>query len=322
MLFGQIPGQHGLRGIERGMNSRNNSLYHPGIPPGSKAVKRSTLPYADNKRSSGLFKDVFERLLAEAYKMKSPHGFRFKNPLDSIDAAVIDLRVKLFPRADFRTGKAGIKLAVKPGRQGKIPCFIAASNARQHDVQKVRDVPVARGDVVVFGRGYTDYEYFKALCRGKVWFVTRLKGNTKYKRVKKNPVKSGGVLVSDYEIIIPPLSKDIRLRKIIARGPETEKKITLLTNNLQRSPKTAGGIYKDRRQIELFFKAVQQNLKIKRFYGNSPNAVMAQVRIAVIAYLLFYLLKMQSKQAGLSCTIFIPVMSLRGAELSGILSGA
>jgi hypothetical protein len=122
------------------------------------------------------------------------------------------LCVKLFFRADFRTEKAGIKLTVKLDHQGKIPCFIVASKARQHAVKKIRDVPVARGDIVVFDRGYTDYEYVAALCRGKVWLVTRLKRNANYQRVKKNPVQSGGVIVSDYEIIIPSLSKDIRLK--------------------------------------------------------------------------------------------------------------
>jgi IS4 transposase len=216
--------------------------------------------------------------------------------------------MKLFPWADFRKGKAGIKLAVKLDRQGKIPCFIVESNAQEHDAKKIRDVPVGYGDIVVFDRGYTDYEYFKGLCEGKVWFVTQLKSNTKFKRVKKNPVKGGGDVVSDYEIIIPSLSKDIRLRKIIVWDEQTGKKVVLLTNNLGWSSKTIGAIYKDRWQIELFFKAIQQNLKIKRFYGNSLNAVMTQVWIALIAYLLFYLLKKKSKNEKLSFTNFISVI--------------
>jgi putative transposase len=165
-------------------------------------------------------------------------------------------------------------------------------------VTKLWDVPVSRGDVVVFDRGYTNYEYFEALCEEKVWFVSRLKSNAKYKRVKKNLVKGegGGNVLSDYEIIIPSISKDNQLRKIITRDGETGKKMTLLTNNLQWSSEMIGAIYKDPWQIEQFFKAIKQNLKIKRFYGNSKNAVMTQVWIALIAYLAFYLLKMKAKR--------------------------
>jgi IS4 transposase len=162
--------------------------------------------------------------------------------------------------------------------------------------------------VVVFDRGYTNYEYFTALCEEKAWFVTRLKSNAKYQRAKTNRVKAGGTVLSDYEIVIPPVSKDIRLRKIITRDAAAGKKITLLTNNLQWPPETIGAVYKDRWQIELFFKAIKQNQKIKRFYGNSKNAVMTQVWIALIAYLMFYLLKMQSKREDLSFTNFISVI--------------
>jgi hypothetical protein len=308
MLFGQLTGQHGLRGIEQGMNSQRNSLYHLGVPNDGRAVKRSTLSYANNHRSPDLFKAVFEKILGEAQKLKTGHGFKFKNLLFSIDSTIIDLCLTLFPWADFRKGKAGIKLTVKLDHQGKIPCFLVESAAREHDAKQIRNVPVNAGDVLVFDRGYVDYAYFKLLCGLKAWFVTRLKKNAQFKRVKKNAVKPGGAVISDYEIIIPALSPELRFRKIIVRDPDTKKKIVLLTNNLAWSPSTIGAIYRDRWQIELFFKAIKQNLKIKRFYGNSKNAVMTQIWIALIAYLLFYILKMKSKNAALSFTQFISVI--------------
>jgi hypothetical protein len=308
MLFSQISGQHGLRSIEQGMNNQKNSWYHIGINDKEREVKRSTLSYANAHRDSNLFKGMFEYLLTQARSIQSSHGFRFKNPLYSLDSTVIDLCLKLFPWADFRTGKAGIKLTVKLDHQGKIPCFVNVSNARQHDTKHLRDIPVQAGDVLVFDRGFVDYEYFSSLCSKKAWFVTRLKKNAVYKRVKKNPVKKGGTIVSDYEIIIPYLSKEIRLRKILVRDPETNKKIVLLTNQLQWSSNTISAVYKDRWQIELFFKALKQNLKIKRFYGNSKNAVMTQIWTALIAYLLFHLLKAKSKNLGLSFTNFISVI--------------
>ena len=308
MLYGQISNQHGLRSLEHGMNSQRNSWYHLGIPNTEREIKRSTISYANANRDSELFKSVFENLLITAESVKSSHGFKFKNKLSSIDSTVIDLCLKLFPWADFRKEKGGIKLTIKLDHQGKIPCFALITNAREHDVKGIKEVPYEAGDVLVFDRGYADYKYFESLCSKKAWFVTRLKKNAVYKYGKKRDVKSGSNIVSDYEIIIPSLSEEITLRKIIVRDPETKKKIVLLTNNLQWSSATIASIYKDRWQIELFFKALKQNLKIKRFYGNSKNAVMTQIWIALITYLLFYILKQKSKCWELSFTNFISVI--------------
>jgi len=220
---------------------------------------------------------------------------------------MIDLCLKLFPCADFRKGKGGIKLTVKLDHRGKIPCFAVVSNAREHDVNKAWEIPYNSGDVLVFDRGFTDYTYFKAVCDKKTWFVTRLKNNAAYKRVKKRTVQKGGNIISDYEIIIPSLSEEIVFRKIIVRDPKTKKKVALLTNNLQWSAVTVSSVYKDRWQIELFLKAIKQNLKIKPFYGNSKNAVMTQIWIALITCLLFHLLKSKFNQWEMSFTNFISV---------------
>jgi putative transposase len=279
-----------------------------GISNTEREIKRSTLSYANIHRDSEQYKSVFEDLVSEAQSAKEPHGFRFKNPLSSIDSTVIDLCLKLFPWAEFRKGKGGIKLTVKLDHQGKIPCFVNMSNAREHDSKQIKEVAYTAGDVLVFDRGYVNYEYFAEICAEKAWFVTRLKKNAVYRYVKKNPVPAGKNIISDYEIIIPRLSGEIRLRKIIVRDPETKKKIVLLTNNLKWSSATISGVYKDRWQIELFFKAIKQNLKIKRFYGNSKNAVMTQIWIALIVYLLFYLLKKKYKAYDHSFTNFISVI--------------
>jgi putative transposase len=310
MIFGQVSGQHGLRSIEKGMNSQGNNLYHLGIGNDGREVKRSTLSYANNNRDAGLYEGLFEQALADAQKLKSPHGFRFKNPLSSFDSTTIDLCLKLFPWAEFRKNKGGIKLNIKLDHQGKIPSFVTMSNAKQHDVKALKELPVQAGDVIAFDRGYADYEYFKSLCEKKAFFVTRLKKNAVYKRIRKRELKAGGNILSDYEIILPKMSNEMRLRKIIVRDPETKKKITLLTNNLKWAASTIAAVYKDRWQIELFFKALKQNLKVKRFYGNSENAVKTQIWIALIAYLLFYILRMKSKNAGLSFTNFISVNEL------------
>jgi len=307
MLFSQISGQSGLRSIEQCMNNQKNGWYHMGINNTEKEIKRSTLSYANANRDSNLYKAFFEYILGTAQSKKCKHGFRFKNPLYSIDSTIIDLCLKLFPWAQFRKEKGGIKLMVKLDHQGKIPCFVVESNAREHDVNKIYEVPYNAGDVLVFDRGFTDYVYFKLLCMKKAYFVTRLKDNAVYKRIKKRDVKEGGKIISDYEIIIPSLSQEIIFRKIIVKDPETKNKITILTNNLQWSSATIAAVYKDRWQIELFFKAIKQNLKIKRFYGNSKNAVMTQIWIAMIAYLLFHLIKENYNRFDLSFTLFISV---------------
>jgi len=308
MLFSQISGQHGLRSIEQGMNSQRNGWYHMGITNTEREIKRSTLSYANMHRDSNLFKSIFEDLVGEAQSKGSKHGFRFKNPLSSIDSTIMDLCLKLFPWAEFRKGKGGIKMTLKLDHQGKLPCFAIVSNAREHDVKKIREIPYESGDVLVFDRGYADYGYFKEICAKKAYFVTRLKKNAVYRRVGKREVKEGGNILSDYEIKIPSMSKEIILRKIIACDPKTKKRIVIITNNLKWSASTVAGVYKDRWQIELFFKAIKQNLKIKRFYGNSKNAVMTQIWIALIAYLLFYLLKVKYKSLELSFTNFISVI--------------
>jgi hypothetical protein len=180
MLFSQISGQHGLRSIERSMNSQRNCRYHLGITNKKREIKRSTLSYTNMHRDSNLYKSVFENLLREARSTESKHGFRFKNPLYSIDCTIIDLCLKLFPWADFRKWKGGIKMAVKLDHQGKIPCFLVVSNAREHDVKKIREMLYESGDALVFDRGFTDYGYFKEICDKKAYFVTRLKKNAVY----------------------------------------------------------------------------------------------------------------------------------------------
>jgi len=278
-----------------------------GITNTEREIKRTTMSYANAHRDSNLYRALFENLVGEAQSVKSKHGFRFKNPIYSIDSTIIDLCLKLFPWADYIRGCGGIKLTVKLDHQGKIPCFAVVSNAREHDSKKIREVPYQPGDVLIFDRGYRDYGYFEAITERKAWFVTRLMSNTVHKCIGKRKIKKGGSIVSDSEITISSMANKVMFRKILVRDPETRKEVILLTNNLQWSAETVASVYKDRWQIELFFKAIKQNLKIKRFYGNSRNAVMTQIWIALIAYLMFYLLKAKFNCWEMSFTNFISV---------------
>ena len=307
MLFAQLSGQSGLRSIEDGINQQQSSLYHLGI---SSAVKRSTIAYANEHRDARLFEDLFYAVLATVPVKDQKHGFKFKNPLYSIDATTIDLCLKLFPWADFRETKAGIKLSIKLDHRGKIPCFAVISNARKHESQDLLNIPLNTGDIVAFDRGYNHYEYFARLCKRSIYFVTRIKSNAVYTVVSKNDTGKSSRILSDEIIELNGFyaHKDcpFYLRKIVSYDPDTNKTIEILTNHLQWAASTIAAIYKDRWQIELFFKAIKQNLKIKRFYGTSKNAVHTQIWIALISYLLFCILKFTTKAAR-SFTCFISV---------------
>jgi len=307
MLFAQLSGQSGLRSIEDGINQQQSALYHLGI---STAVKRSTIAYANEHRDAHLFEELFYAVLATVPVKDQKHGFKFKNPLYSIDATTIDLCLKLFPWADFRETKAGIKLSIKLDHRGKIPCFAVISNARNHESQDLPNIPLKTGDIVAFDRGYNHYGYFAELCRRSIYFVTRIKSNATYTVISKNDIGESSRILSD-EIIelngfYAQKNCPFYLRKIISYDPDTEKTIEILTNHLQWSALTIAAIYKDRWQIELFFKAIKQNLKIKRFYGTSKNAVHTQIWIALISYLLFCILKFTTKAAR-TFTCFVSV---------------
>lgn len=314
MLFAQLSGQSGLRSIEDGINQQRSSLYHLGIP---RNVKRSTLAYANENRDSSLYEDLFYTILEHVPKGQS-HGFRFKNPLYSIDATTIDLCLNLFPWADFRETKSGIKLSVKLDHRGKIPCFAVISNAREHESQEVERIPLQPGDIVTFDRGYNNYKYFAKLCFNSIYFVTRLKENASYTIVHSNKTGSNKNILSDEVIILDGFyaQKDcpFYLRKVVSRDPKTEKTIEVLTNQMEWAASTICMVYKDRWQIELFFKAIKQNLKIKRFYGTSRNAVYTQIWIALIAYLLFCILKFSTnaqRTFTCFCSVFPTVLFQR-----------
>lgn len=308
MLFGQLSGQSGLRSIENGINGQGSSLYHLGIPNN---VKRSTISYANRNRNSLLFERLFYEILGDVQENKPKHGFKFKNPLYSIDATTIDLCLNLFPWADFRENKGGIKISVKLDHRGKIPCFVVMSNAIEHETKAIPKIPLNAGDIVAFDRGYNDYGYFATLCNKEIYFVTRMKSNAKYNVISTNSANHDRGIISDEIIELSGFysKKDCPhyLRKIVSIDPKTEKTITILTNHLLWAPTTIASIYKDRWQIELFFKAIKQNLKIKRFYGTSRNAVYTQIWIALITYLLYCHLRFISK-AKQSFTNFMSVL--------------
>lgn len=295
MLFAQFAGHDSLRGVEAGLATQCKKLYHLGINP----VHRATLAYANKHRPHELFKKLFFNMLSKCQPLAPNHKFQFKNKLYSLDATTIDLCLSLYDWAKFRTTKGAVKLHVKLNHAGYLPNFAVITEAAVHEQKSVLHIPLERNDVVVFDRGYTDFSWYRALIDKGIFFVTRIKKNANYKVVERRPVKHLKDIYSDHIIKLKGFYSKQKypylLRRIRCKDPETGKTIVVLTNQLRWSAKTISNIYKDRWQIELFFKSLKQQLKVKSFLGTSKNALLSQLWVALIAYLMLSYLKFRSK---------------------------
>jgi len=301
MLFCQLGRAHSLREICGGLASCEGKLQHLGIPV---APKRSTLSYANEHRPWELFQTVFEQLLGRCQSWVAGQGgkkkFRFQNRLLSLDATVIDLCVSLFDWAEFRRTKGAIKVHLLLDHDGYLPSFAVITPGKMHEVKVARKLRFDPGTVLVFDRGYVDYQWFVELTRQQVWFVTRLKQSATYQVVEKREVPERGQVLGDEVIFFPGLaepSEEYFFRRVEIWDPEKEESVVFLTNHKSFGPTTIGRIYRDRWQVELFFKALKQNLKIKTFVGTSANAVHTQVWTALIAMLILRYLQLQAKFA-------------------------
>ena len=225
----------------------------------------------------------------------------FDSPIQCIPwtQVQIDLCLSLFPWAKFRTTKGAVKLHVDLNHQGLLPEFAHITDGKTTDIEIARQQVFAKGSIVVIDRGYADYSWFNSLNEKGVFFVTRLKRNAKYKIIQRHKVNKSTGLTSDQTIVFTNYyaKRDcpIKLRRVGYRDPETGKHYVFLTNHFKLSANTIAQIYKARWRIELFFKWIKQNLKIKSFLGTSKNAVMTQIWIALCMYLLLAYLKYQSK---------------------------
>lgn len=294
LLFGQLASQDSLRGIEAGLATQGQCLYHLGIRP----MNRSSLSYANNHRPASLFEALFYRMLSKCQAVAPRHKFRFKNPLYSIDATLIRLCLTLFDWAKFRKTKGAVKLHVKFNHAGYLPAFAHVTSGRVHEARVAPRIPLDRGDVAVMDRGFLDFEYLNSLDNQGVTFVTRLKSNTAFTVLERHP-KKGPLILADQTIQLRGhyAQKDYPnpLRRVVAKDPETNKRVVLLTNQFDWAASTIAAIYKDRWQIELFFKTLKQQLQVKSFVGTSENALLSQLWVAFIAYLILSYLKFKSR---------------------------
>jgi len=297
MLFCQLGGANSLREICGGLGTALGKLRHLGL---DKAPARSTLSYANNHRPWELFEDVFHSLLgqARAVAARQKRKFRFKNPLRSIDASTIHLCREVFDWAKYGRTKGAIKLHLMLDHQGCLPGWACITEGKVHDVTPVRTLRFAPGTIVAMDRAYNDYALFGRWCEDGVYFVTRLKTDATYRVVDWRPVPLQGNVLSDEWIELDSIRGrkqcPHRLRRVVVWDEINDREIMLLTNHLGFSASTIGRIYKERWQIELFFKALKQNLKVKTFVGTSENAVKVQIWTALIAMLLLKLLQLRS----------------------------
>ncbi len=298
MLFCQLGRAHSLREICGGLRSSEGKLKHLGIS----APSRSTLAYANEHRPWQLYRAVFQELLARCQaQVTGRRKFRFKNKLVSLDSTVIDLCATLFDWAKFRRTKGAIKLHCLLDHDGYLPSVVVITEGARHDVRVARTLRFDPGTVVILDRGYVDYAWFGQLTAQDVFFVTRMKDSTVYKVVERRTVPARGAVLRDEVIELTTWDAanncPFRLRRVEVDDPDKHGTLVFLTNHLAFGATTIAAIYKDRWQVELFFKALKQNLKIKTFVGTSPNALKVQVWTALIAILLLKYLQLRSRFA-------------------------
>jgi hypothetical protein len=297
MLFCQLGRAHSLSEIPQGLAASEGKLKHLGL---SEAPAKSTLAYANQHRPWELYQTVFFQLLqrCQAQAGARPSKFRFKNKLVSLDASVIDLCLELYDWAHFRHTKGAVKLHLLLDHDGYLPSFAVLTDGKTHEIRVARELRFAPGTIVVYDRGYTDYDWFESLTHQRVWFVTRMKDNADFVVVEDPPVPAGKNLRSDQVISLFQQAregKNLFFRRIVVWDEQNQQELVFLTNHLKFAASTMAAIYKDRWQVELFFKSLKQLCKIKTFVGTSPNAVKTQVWTALIAMLLLRFLQLKAK---------------------------
>lgn len=295
LSMAQLTGRNSLRDMVENISAQAHRLYHLG----SAKLSRSNLSRINEDKPYMLYEALFAKLLKRCQGHVPGHQFKFKNALYSMDASTIDLCLNIFPWAKFKSTKSAIKLHVGLNHKGYLPEFVTMTEGNVADITEGRKFRFPKYSIVVIDRGYVDHLWYKRLTQNDIFFVTRLKVNAKYKVTERHDVDKKSGVTSDQTINF--ISKDkpykcpIPLRRVGYRDPKTGKHYSFLSNNFELSAKTIADIYKSRWQVELFFKWIKQNLKIKSFIGTSKNAVMTQIWVALCMYLLLAYLKFQSK---------------------------
>ena len=290
MLFCHLGRAQSLREICGGLSACEGKLKHLGVEA---APRRSTLAYA-NEHRPWEFEQLLKRCQQVAYAQK--RRFRFKNPVYSIDSTVIQLALSVFDWAHYQRQKGAAKLHLVLDHQGLLPSFAVITEGKGSDLTEGRKMQFPAGTMLVFDRGYQDYGWFERLTREGVFFVTRLRCHAHIEVLAELPVVPGSPIVRFQEVRIGSQKHRMqeKLRLIESLDPQTGKTVVLITNNFKLAASTLAQVYKDRWQIEVFFRALKQNLRVKTFVGTSPNAVHIQIWTALISILLLRYLQLNA----------------------------
>jgi hypothetical protein len=295
LTLGQLTGRQSLRDIESNLNAQGSRLYHLG----TRGIARSSLSRLNEQQPHSLYEALFAKLYARCQSRSPKHKFRFNNPLYSLDSSLIDLSLTIFPWAHYALGKAAVKLHVGLDHAGHLPAFATITESKVHDIEIGRTLQFPKGSIVAFDKGYVDYRWFKQLDFKGIFFVTRIRRNAIWRVLERREIDASTGVTSDNTIELTGVKPQKlglpRLRRVGYRDLETGQRYEFLTNNFRLSAKTIAEIYKQRWQIELFFKWIKQNLKIKSFVGHSKNAILTQIWIALSTYLLLAYIKFAAR---------------------------
>jgi Transposase DDE domain/Domain of unknown function (DUF4372) len=304
MAFAQLTYREGLRDIEISLNAHRRKLYHSGFRA---LVKKSTLADANENRDWKIYADFAQSLIQTARPLYADTdlGLDLNGTVYALDATTIDLCLTLFPWARFRRAKGGVKLHTMIDIQGSIPVFIDVTHAKMGDAQALDQIALQPGSYVVMDRGYTDFERLYRLHQALSFFVIRAKSNLQFRRRLSHPIDKSTGVRSDQTIVLTARYTDenypVPLRRVTYYSEEIDKRFVFLTNDFFVPAPTVAAIYRQRWQIELFFKWIKQHLRIKRFFGTSPNSVKTQIWIAVAVYVLVAIVK---KRLGLQHSLY------------------
>ena len=293
LVFAQLAGRHSLRDVVTAIAAPSEVL----APLGVTSPKRSTLAEANERRPAALYHRLFATLYARCQAVAPGHGFRFKNLLISVDSTTISLCLNLFPWARFRTTKGAIKVHTLLDHAGHLPAFVVITEGNRSDIAIARGLKLPKGSIVAMDRGDIDDQFLVRLIQDVVYFVTRQKVNAKFKVTARFAVDRLRRVTADQNVVLPGqngYAYPEALRRVGYRDPETGKHDVFWTNAFHLAAATIAAIYKERWQVELFFKTIKQNLKIKTFLGTSENAVMTQLWVALITYLMLAFLRFKS----------------------------
>jgi IS4 transposase len=296
LLFCHLGGALSLREIILGLATSEGKLRHLGIV---RAPTRSTLAYANEHRPWQVYQEVFQQLLSvcQADAKAAKRKFQFRNPLLSLDSTLISVCVSMFDWASYTQTKGAVKLHLVLNHQGYLPQYAVISDGKTADVKVAQQMEFAPGTMLVMDRGYEDHHWWRKLTLGEVYFVSRLKDSTGYAILAERELPASSHILRDEEIML--LSEKnhpdpMRLRRIEVWVEDKQENLVFVTNHPKLAASTIAAIYKDRWQIELFFKAIKQSLRIKTFIGTSENAVHIQIWTALIAMLLVRYLQLRS----------------------------